>query len=69
MRVQEVHFAQCQEELFRKSSKSETSRPVKDLALSATAGVEADQQILSHEGFLQWAGRWRRLGPLNSDSI
>lgn len=44
MEVKEANFAQCQVELFGKSSKSEMNCPVKYIVLSAPAGVKADQQ-------------------------
>ena len=66
--MNEVHFAQRQGELSGKSSNRVMSCPAKDKALSATAGVEVDQRVITHMGFLQWVEHWNRSGLLDSDS-
>lgn len=44
MEVKEATFAQCQEELSGKSSKSEMNCLAKNIVLSVTPGVEVCQQ-------------------------
>ena len=68
MTVRKADFAQCQQELLGKPSQSETNCPAKYIVLSEAAGVEVDQQIISHKGFLWWVEHWNRSGSLNSDS-
>lgn len=64
MELKEANFAQCQEELFGKYSKSEMNYPVKYTILSATVGVEADQQTFVNyitQGILRVGGNLEQI--------
>lgn len=69
MEVKEADFAQCQEELFGKYSKSEMNYPVKNIVLSVTAGVESDQQTFVNyitQGIPIVGGSLEQIRSLNS---
>lgn len=63
MEVKEADFVQHQQELFGKFSKSEMRCPVKQTVLSATAGVEANQQTSVNytQGILPVGGKLEQI--------
>ena len=70
MEVKEASFAQCREELFGKSSKSEMNCLVKYscfLPLQVLKQINKHLSIILHKGFLEWVEHWNRFGSLNSN--